>query len=223
MKRYRWLGARWPEEFNELASKMKAIPFTQDSYDGFILERVRDTSIEARYIEKLISKEKVLDPFGNEEIFNYVTYRQVAFTLFDEFPNIELWDPPRSINVYLSRLLELSNFSLSVNHLQINLLDWVAAFQDQLNRTIVIDSLQISGLEIENGVNAKVLLKGDKDVRAAVKQFTNNRQYILEKLQLKVKFDRKIASIHLGNMELRRFLRILWKISYPCYASPCQI
>ncbi len=199
MRRIRWLGAKWPEFLRTLASKMKANAFTQDSYDGFIVERVRDTSIEARYIERLTYQEKITDPFGNEEAFDRVTYRQVFFNLFADFPNIELWDAPRSTQAFISKLLELNNFSLSINHLQVNLLDWVKAFQAQVNKTIIIDSLQIAGLEVENGVSAKVLLKGDKDVRTAVSHFAKDRKYILEKLQLKVIFDKNITPIHLAN------------------------
>jgi hypothetical protein len=182
-----------------MGSKMKANPFTQESYDGFIVERVRDTLIEARYVQKVSYQETITDPFGNKEVFNRVDYRQVAFNLFANFPNIELLDAPRSINAYISKLLEISNFSLSVNHLQVNLLHWVKAFQAQLDKPIVINSIQIAGLELEQGVSAKVLLKGDKDVRMALSQFTNDKQYILERLQIKINFDGNILSIYLAN------------------------
>jgi hypothetical protein len=178
---------------------MKASAFTQDSYDGFLVERVRETSIAARYIEKLTYQETITDPFGNEEMFNYVTYRQVAFNLFTDFPNIELWDAPRGIQTYLSKLLELSDFSLSVNPLQVKLMDWVEALNTQIAKKLIIDSLQVSGLELEEGVNAKVLVQGDKDVREALNRLTKNKRYILEKLQIKVPFDGKITPIYLAN------------------------
>jgi hypothetical protein len=199
MRRIRWLGAKLPGFLTTIGSKMKANPFTQESYDGFIVERVRDTFIEARYIQKLSYQETITDPFGNNEVFDRVEYRQVAFNLFADFPNIELLDAPRSIHSYISKLLELSNFSLSVNYLQVNLLDWVKLFQGQLEKTIVINSIQIAGLEVEQGISAKVLLRGDRDVRIALGQFAKDRQYILEKLQLKVQFDRDIVPIHLTN------------------------
>jgi hypothetical protein len=197
--RIHWLGAQWPEFLTKMGSKMKANPFTQESYDGFIVERVRDTLIEARYIQKFSYQETITDPFGNKDVFDRVDYRQVAFNLFADFPNIELLNAPRSINAYISKLLELSNFSLSVNRLQVNLLDWVTAFQGRVEKTIVINSIQIAGLELEQGVSAKVLLKGDKDIRMALSQFAKNRQYTLEKLQVKVQFDRNIVSIYLAN------------------------
>lgn len=199
MKRIRWLGAQWPGFLGSLASKMKANPFTQDSYDGFIVERIRDKSIAARYIQKVPYQETITDPFGNKEVFNRIAYLQFTFNLFADFPNIELFDAPRSINAYISKLLELSNFSLSVNHLQVNLLDWVETFKDQVEKNVSINAIQISGLEPEQGVSAKVLIKGDKDVRTALSNFAKERHYILEKLQLKVEFDRNIMLIHLAN------------------------
>ncbi|MBI5250742.1 MAG: hypothetical protein HY912_14725 [Desulfomonile tiedjei] len=178
---------------------MKANAFTEDSYDGFVVERVRDTSVEARYIEKITYQETVTDPFGNEEIFDRVSYRQVDFNLFEDFPNIELWDAPRSFQAYVSKLLELSSFSLSISPLRVNLLDWAVAFQAELRKQVTIDSMQIAGLELETGVSAKVLVTGDKDVRIALDHFVKGRRYVVEKLQLKAKFDSKLAPIHLTN------------------------
>lgn len=199
MKRIRWLSAQWPVPLRILASKMKANAFTEDSYDGFVVERVRDTSVEARYIEKITYQETVTDPFGNEEIFDRVSYRQVDFNLFEDFPNIELWDAPRSFQAYVSKLLELSSFSLSISPLRVNLLDWAVAFQAELRKQVTIDSMQIAGLELETGVSAKVLVTGDKDVRIALDHFVKGRRYVVEKLQLKAKFDSKLAPIHLTN------------------------
>lgn len=199
MKRIRWLSAEWSAPLRILASRMKADAFTQDSYDGFLVERVRDTYIEARYIERLAYQETLTDPFGNEEFFDRVTYRQVAFNLFADFPNIELWDAPRNIQAFVSRLLELSDFSLSVDHLQVNLLDWVEAFRREVQKDVIIDSVQIGGLEIQDGINAKVLVRGNKDVRKALEHFTLGKRYTLEKLQLKALFFKRMVSVHLVN------------------------
>lgn len=199
MKRIRWLSAQWPVPLRTIAAKMKANAFTIDSCDGFLVDQVRDSSIEARYIEKLTYQETLTDPFGNEELLDRVSYRLVEFGLFADFPNIELRDSPRSTQSYVSRLLEISDFLLSVSHLQVNLLDWAEAFQNQVDRNIIIDSLQIAGLELEEGVSAKMLAKGNKDVRGALERFIGGKSYILEKLQLRVQLDRNFASIHLAS------------------------
>jgi hypothetical protein len=199
MKRIRWLGAQWLTSLAALTSKMKANAFTQEKHDGFVVERVRDSFVEARFIEKLIFKETIFDPFGNEEVFDRISYRQVEFSLFADFPNIELVEPPRSTHAYVSKLLELSDFSLSISSLHVNLLDWLEELQTRVDRTFIIDSHQIAGFEIETGIIAKALLKGEKDVREALINFADGRPYILEKLQARVQLDRKVVSVHLAN------------------------
>lgn len=158
MMRIRWLGAQWTSTIRSLALKMKGVPFTPDSNDGFIVDRVRDTSMEARYIEKFSYQEAITDPFGNEEVYDRVSYRQLQFNLYKEFPNIELLNSHRSTHAYISKLLEFSNFSVSIIHLEVNLLDWVEAFRIKLEKNIIVDSIQVGGLELEQGVTAKVLL-----------------------------------------------------------------
>jgi len=197
VKRIRWLNTQWPNSFKTLASKLKSYAFTHDGYEGFVVERVRDTSIEARYIEKLTFQESVKDPFGNVEIYDRIIYRQVAFNLYDETPSIELLDAPRSVYAYISKINEVNNFSLAITNLQVNLLTWVDVFQALINKDIIIDSLQISGLELEQGIFAKVLIHGNQDVRAALRNFTKKKQYSLEKIQFKILHDSYSNAINL--------------------------
>lgn len=199
MKRVRWLGAQLPGSLSLLASKMKANPFTKESQDGFVVERTRETNIEASYIEKISFQEIIKDPFGNEQVFDLVDYRQIFFNLFSDLPHIELIDPPRSTQTLFSKLLELNDFDFSIKPLSVNLVDWAEIFHISLNSEMVIDSIQIAGFEIERGVNAKILIRGDKDVRKALFNFTEGKKYVLEKLQVKIRLDREFSTIHLGN------------------------
>lgn len=199
MNRVRWLSATWPVSMKVLGSRMKEYPFTQNSFDGFVIERTRDNSIEARFIEKIAYNEVTTDPFGNEETFERVTYRSVNFSLFSEFPHIEIKDCQRSTKEFVGKLLELCNFSLSVSPISVNLFDWVEEFQQHLEQSVYIDALQISGLVLEGGVSAKVLLKGNKDVREAVTRLAPNMHFNLDKLQVKVRMDQKSIPIHLNS------------------------
>ena len=57
---------------------------------------------------------------------------------------------------------------------------------------------------MHRGVSAKVLVKGDKDIRAALNNFVEGRPYTVEKLQLKLPFDRNLVSIYLANNGIAR-------------------
>lgn len=204
MKRVRWLKAQWPVTIRTLAAKMKTQLFTPDSFDGFVIERVRDDSIEAHYIEKLNYKETVTDPFGNEESFDRITYRRIDFTFFSEFPHIELRDAHRSTREFLSKVLELCNFSVAVEPITVDLLLWVETLQKQLGKKVIVDSLQVAGLELEPEISAKILLKGGKDVRDALKQLSGKRKSTLEKIQVKIPVGQLVFPIHMSNSGIAR-------------------
>lgn len=199
MKRVRWLNAKWPVSMRTLGAKMKTQTFTSESFDGFVIERIRDSSIEAHFIEKLTYQETMTDPFGKEEVIDRIAYRDVEFKLFSDFPNIEIVNSQRSTKEFVSKLLELCNFSLTVAPVSVNLVEWVQAIQRQVQQKLLVDSLQISGLELEEGVNAKILLKGDKDVREAMQHLSAKKKFTLEKVQVKIPMGSQSVSVHIAN------------------------
>lgn len=181
-----------------LAAKMKTQVFTKDSFDGFVIDRVRDTLIEARYIEKMSYQETITDPFGLEQVFDRIAYRSVEFSLFPDYPHIELRDAHRSTKEFVSKLLEICNFSVSVAPISVNLLEWIEEFQELVGQKVLVDSLQVSGLELERGISAKILIKGNKDVRGALCSVAEKRQFTLEKVQMQCSFETKSVPIHLA-------------------------
>jgi hypothetical protein len=182
-----------------IGTKLKAMPFTEESMDGFAIERVRDDFIEGRFIEKYVYEEVIADPFGKEEVIERTGYRSTDFTLFSQFPYIELRNGQRSIKEFVNRLLQACNFTLVVSPITVNLLDWVASFQKTAGQKIVVDSVQVSGVALEEGITGKILLKGDRDVREAIDSIVGGKRYTLEKVQVKLDGVGKNISIHLAN------------------------
>src|SRR5215469_13253307 len=129
MTRVRWFTAEWPVSMRTLAAKMKSEPFREDRLQGFIVDRVREDSVEGRFIEKISYKETIKSPFGEEEVFDRVIYTQLEFNLSNKFPHLELWDAPRSTQAYISKLLEFSNFGVSIESLSVDLIEWTNLFE----------------------------------------------------------------------------------------------
>lgn len=199
MNRVRWLNAKWPGSMRLIGNRMKARPFTEDSGDGFAVERIREDFIDGRFIERYAFQEINSDPFGKEELVERIGYRTTEFTLYSQFPHVEIKNSQRSIREFVNRLLETCNFDLVVTPVAVNLLDWLSAFQDSLGKKITVDSLQISGVELESGITGKILLKGDKDVRDAVDVIVGGRKYVLEKIQMKIEMESQWITVHLAN------------------------
>lgn len=199
MNRVRWLNAQWPSSMRTIGNKLKAMPFSEDSMDGFAIERVRDDFIEGRYIEKYIYQEVNSNPYGKEEVIERIGYRSTDFTLFTQYPYIELRNGQRSIKDFVNKLLQACNFTLVVSPITVSLLDWIASFQKITGQKIVVDSLQVSGVALEAGITGKILLKGDRDVRDAIDNIVGGKKYTLEKVQVKMTSGGKSLSVHLAN------------------------
>lgn len=197
--RKRWFSAKWSLPIQTIAVRLKNNKFTNQNANGFIVDRIREKSIEGRYIEKFTFQERIIDPFGDEISLDRVSYQIVDFILFEDFPNVEISNSPRSTNSYTSRLLEICDFDLVITNIEIDLIKWLDNIKVITSEKIIVDSIQISDLEIDFGIKAKILVKGDKDVMAALNTLTIGKRYKIEKIQLRLPFHDKVIAINLSN------------------------
>lgn len=199
MNRVKWLDAKWPFNMRKLGSRLKEMSFSDETPDGFVIERIRDDFIEGRFIEKCNLREVVIDPFGREGVQERIAYHTTNFTLFSQYPFIEVRNSQRSIKEFLGRLLEACNFALVVRPITVELLDWVDNFQKLVDHHILVDSIQVSGVKLDEGISGKILLKGEKDVRFAIIDILKDKKYSIDKLQLRINLHGRNVVIHLGS------------------------
>lgn len=199
MTRYRWLEADWPAAIKGLSKKVRQNSFRTEGHSGFLLDRVRDDFLEARYIERFEFQETVSDPFGKEVTLDRLEYRQTAFRATATWPGLELIDPSRSVQQLLNELIEASDFSVSLAPLSVDVLKWAEGIQQTFGGLLTISSIQLGGLKLEDSTTAKVVLKGEKDVREACRKLTGNRPHVLEKLQFRITVGSTSATVLLAN------------------------
>lgn len=185
MKRYRWLRAKWPISMRMLAKRLKSKAFEGEETEGFVLDRVRDDYVEARFVEKVEYDDTVTDPFGAESSFHRIEYRKCEFKATLDGPGLELVDAPRGVQTMVSRLAEATEFSLAISPLSVNVLVWARNVQRQLGAVGVVDSLQVGAVELASGVQAKAVIKGSSDVLAAANKLVEGKKHVIEKVQLR--------------------------------------
>lgn len=184
MNRYQWFKANWSTPMPELAKNLKKFAFDEYQTNGFILDRVREDYIEARYIEKVEVTEIIKDPFGKEYIYNKVQFKEYLLRISDDGPiGLELINPPRGLQGLISKLSQVADFMLTITPLKIDLLKWISALDGAMEENANIKSIEISGLDLGDGVSAKTLIRGTKNVLSATKKLTIDRKYKLEKIQ----------------------------------------
>lgn len=204
MKRYRWLKAEWPLSMRNLAKRLRASSFDSNSVEGFVLDRVRDEHLEARFIEKVEYDDLITDPFGGEAVFHRVDYRQCEFRASSAWGTLELIDPPRGVQTLVSRLAQATEFELSVAPLVVDVLSWAARLQRTLNVDSSVDSVQLGSVELADGIVAKAIVKGAPDVLDAAMRLVDGKRHVVEKVQLRLKGARS-QCITFANSGVARF------------------
>lgn len=197
-RRYRWLRAQWPISMKTLGRRLKAKAFQGDATHGFVIDRLRDDLLEARYIERVEYTETITDPFGKELSFERVEFRQSHFRATAHGAGLEIRDPPRSVQPLMNRLSEATDFAVTISPYPVDVLAWAAKFQSSSGFSCHVDSLQMSDFQLEEGVVAKVVIKGGRDVREACTKLAANRRYLLERIQLRLEVP-KAGTIVLSN------------------------
>lgn len=204
MKRYRWLKARWPISMRALAKRLRAKAFDGAQVEGFVLDRVRDDFIDARFVEKIEYDDTVTDPFGVESTFHRVEYRKCEFKAMLDGPGLELVDAPRGVQTMVSRLAEANDFALAISPLSVDVLAWATAVQRRLNVVGVVDSLQVGAVELSQGVQAKAVIKGAVDVLAATQALVQGKKHVIEKVQIRFSGPKRMTVL-LTNGGVARF------------------
>jgi hypothetical protein len=198
MNRVRWFETVWPYSMRTLAARLKGYTFGAESSDGFLVERVRDTYIEGRHIEKVVFDEVVHDPFGNETTFNRFSYRQVEFVFSAAYPHVELRNAPRGLQTFISRTSEATDFAIAFVPIDIDTFKWADSIRSLFPKHFRIDLAQLSEVFIEEDVTAKMVLTSPQDIRAAFARFANRRKHTVERIQIKLDQDERPLSIQLA-------------------------
>ncbi len=186
MKRIRWLAGMWPLSMRQMAQRIRADALTPEKMSGFLITRIRESSIEARFIEKLVSEEVLTDPFGNEFRFERTSYIETAFRFADEFPEVELLNPPRSIGPFCSRVLQICGFEAAWKDLNIDVLAWADNVQGQTGDRVIIDRAHVRDVVIDEAVNFEATLSGTRDVRSSMRALLRGRKYTLDRLNFSI-------------------------------------
>lgn len=199
MMRARWLAVESKMSLRTLAARMRAYTFTDGSHDGFLLDRTREDRIEGRYIEKLVFQETIPDPFGRELTFDRVTYRQVQFSIYRSFPQLELRNAPRGMQAFMTKLLELCDFDLASWPFTVDVMLWADELSRNMGREVVMDLMQLSEIQLTPTVTSTMTVKSDRDVRDSIETILGARLYTVEKVRLNWKSEARAVVIHLTN------------------------
>jgi hypothetical protein len=171
--RHRWIQARWPIDMRTLAIRLSRFEYKSDAQTGFILDRARADVVEGRFVERVSVSERVINPFGVEEMFDRVEFRIAEFRATEGDHGLEVINPPRSTTMFLNHLSEACDDALALQAVDLNPLLWGSLISDQVGERCEFRSLQLSKLSLSETVSAQIVLNGTSDVRPYLDDLTH--------------------------------------------------
>lgn len=188
MSRTRWLTAEWGLTIRQLANALRSAQFTEASSEGFVVDRIRRDSIEARFIQRLELVDVVIDPFGQEASYKRLSFTEQAFIATSSSPELQLTDGARSTQAFYSLLSQVTDFKFTVKAIQVDVDAWVSGYKRVATHSLVPDAIQIGRIAFNDGATGRAIVKaGSGNARAAVKQMVSDRPYVIEKVRLRQK------------------------------------
>lgn len=185
MNRRRWLRVQWPFDMRTLAERLRSLPFTATAQSGFIIDRFRPESLEARFVERQEISQVVESPLGEIVTYERTEFREIGFVSQYEASSLEIIDPPRSITVFLSRLSEACEFKVAIGAISVDVVDWCERVSFMLGQKSEIVMCQLRDVRLTERITASAVLKGNSDVREATQLLVNGAPYINEKIKIK--------------------------------------
>jgi hypothetical protein len=167
----------------KLAKSLRLRAFDPDGESGFVVDRVRTTQAEARFVERLEYDVTDIDPFGQEFTTHQIQYRQQGFLAYTEDNLLELVDEPRSSSLLLSSLSEACGFRLSVEHKEVEVLSWLRHLEIASAEPWRVESVQLSGIKLSTSISAKAVIVGTEDVLESIRTLTGRRRHTVERIK----------------------------------------
>lgn len=195
-QRVKWHEADWPFGMPSLSKALKAINFTPKADDGFILHTTRKQEIIGEYIEKIQIKEKIIDPFGNETEYDRVEFLTTRFSFSSTFPQIEIRNPPRSLQSFQARLSEACDFSIYIKPIDVDPIRWAKKFSDLADLDLITKAVQFDNIFINNDIKGEMLIRANSNLFPILNQLLPWEKHEIKKVHcVSGKFSERYAAI----------------------------
>ena len=182
MVRYKWLQAYLPLDIKELAQRMLDNEFADARQEGFIISKSTNTELSGKYVEKIIKKEMVEDPFGFAIETESIDFYTCRFLIQANSKFIRIVTPPRSLRKFINALREITGFGLIVSEPSVDPQSWLRAL------TKVVDNLELvnirsSGIKASDYASAKLEISGSRDVTEAYRIMLDGKRHTVDSLK----------------------------------------
>ncbi|MBP0943846.1 hypothetical protein V2K50_22965 [Pseudomonas alliivorans] len=167
MLKIKYLRINLPEELEISYNKLLGFPFERDGQAGFEGISFSSEHVDLKFIERIITKEKITDPFGNTQELISTRYivTELSIISSNKVYILVIRNPSRSVNTLIKKMSSVigQNFYAAAINTDIkNFGNYLATNHSTLGLTstkvlasnLVLDSHSTANVELISGINA---------------------------------------------------------------------
>lgn len=151
-----------------------------------------ENSLSAEYVEKVVTRETIIDDQGNETDIDVVRYPRYEFQIQSFNTNGEflllVLNPPRSLKSLVEFLIKTSSNNIFFRELKFSLevfLDRAKAFEGISSFTV--DKVKAKGVQISGASYADVLVSSSGNAYQDLEGFLDKKNYKISNVRMRVK------------------------------------
>lgn len=185
--RVKWNRLKTNLTLSEISSYIKNNNYTEKLGYGYSDFKINDDSIFATYTEAKINTQTSIDPLGNENEQEFISYESIDFSiskLTGRLYLLSVYNPPKSIKALTGRLSTDSGYKIGFSIVDVKLPEYLNLLSEkhQLN-LIKIKKAKISSLIINENSKASIEITSKHNALEDVKVIINDKAYSLDKIK----------------------------------------
>lgn len=188
MIKAKWLYSELPLNLIELSQLMKEQQYSEETGLGFLLSVSNSSKLSGKYVEKIVQKTVVEDPFGEVSEVESISYYTCQFNWCAKSNYMYITNPPRSLRKFLNKLHSMTGLGFVLSEVCVAPERWVNSLEISSNY-LNITQLSSYGIRLSQFTTAKVSVTGSKDIRADFASIVSNKRYSVDSVKFKAEFD----------------------------------
>jgi hypothetical protein len=207
--RVRWFQARIPCAFEDVYQQFKSNQYTHEFGSGFEVLDYGSRALSARYMEKIIEKSVLINPFGEEEVVETVLYCVVEFKVvsIDKGRFIfKVVNAPKSIKRFVDKLYTLFAFGFVIDQMKFNVARFYDHFVEELKpNRLLIKKAKVSGVPLGDKSTARMEITSLSNAYEEFMLAYKDSKYHLDKICMSLRLSGCDALVEVSSSGAMRY------------------
>lgn len=176
--RYQWFRI---DPFTQNDLRKASEIFIREKYSerrgyGVIVGEVRPDHLSGEFIEKTILKERIVDPFGKEAIFEIPQYRKLSFELSTTYPQMEMVNCPRTVGQFLTFVGDSLENRVAIAPVSFDVGSVIRLLKANKG-AFSVQRVHAKNIVLSTTVSAEAVVQGTEDVNRLLSKFVGKHRF----------------------------------------------